>query len=37
MIPDSNIRTIGGQSKADLAIQLGLEEFYDDSQAQKNI
>ena len=34
MIPDSNIRTIGGQSKADLAIQLGLEEFHDDSQNQ---
>jgi hypothetical protein len=32
MIPDSNIRTIGYQSKADLAIQLGLEEFHDDSQ-----
>jgi hypothetical protein len=36
MIPDSNIRTIGGQSKADLAIQLGLEEFHDDSQVQIN-
>ena len=34
MIPYSNIRTIGGQSKADLAIQLGLEEFHDDSQVQ---
>ncbi len=36
MIPDSNIRTIGNQSKADLAIQLGLEEFHDDSQRQIN-
>jgi len=36
MIPDGNIRTIGGQSKADLAIQLGLAEFHDDSQIQIN-
>ena len=34
MIPDLNIRTIGDKSKADLAIQLGLEEFHDDSQKQ---
>lgn len=36
MIPDSNIYTIGQNSKADLAIHLRLAKFYDDSIKQIN-